>query len=925
MLTLKNTSSHQAIDYYSQSYYDAFQTRWYGTGAEALGLVGSIQTQETFTNICNGLAPDGSNLGRERSRAAIDCTFSAPKSVSLCALVGGDKRLEVAHRIAVEKTLAIMESRYSKTRMRMDGRHEAIKTGNLVVAQFDHIESRELDPHLHTHALLMNLTQAENNDWYSLWNEGIYQNKKHIGAIYQAYLAGEVEKLGYEIEQRAHGQFEIKGYEREDLVEFSKRRQQIISETGGVNATWKTREDAWSRTRQAKLVLPPEELKQRWREEVATLGIEIVKPTVKKRYTEAALTIQHLDDAIAHCSQRSVEFSIEDVEKFILNQRLTNDVNNLTPLIEEKSNLLTTPDGSFTTLQALKREKATVRIMERGKGVVDSIATNEAVDKLLEQSTLNQGQKQAIELAATTNSRVVAWQGVAGAGKTYTLKQLKAVADVNGYEVKAFAPSAQAAKVLGEELGIEANTVARKLVSERCEEVQNQVWVVDEAGLLGAEDALELLRRSEQEGARVILVGDSRQLSSVAAGNPFKSLQEAGMETAFMNQAIRQRNEELKLAVNLIACGKVQGGFEMLEGNDNITEVSDNSIVENIAKEYMAIPVQERAKTLVLAGTNERRLEITQAIREGLQAEGAIGVDAPAVSLKNKNLTTVEMKYAHNFEVGDVVVPLYNYKRRELVKGEHYTVKGKQDYNLVLTSRDGKELTVDAAFEKALYKSQDIQIAVGDKLKWTKNDHTLERRNGQEFTVASIEWDKATIQYTDGKKEVIDLQEAQHFDHNLVTTTFSSQGKTAERVLWAVDFTASKENFYVATSRARNDLKIFTDNKAELLKKALESRTNLNPSDLLKRQKLLEKAKTDVVQHYTKSFLKMENEKLLSVTGYIIEGLNNPEGEAQKHEYKQEMVEALKSPKVQERISEAYQQQEIQQRLERSRGVEMEL
>jgi len=846
MLTAKNASPQNAIDYFSQGYYDAEQTRWYGKGAAALGLKGKIDNKEIFANVCNGMSPDGrTQLGAKafdskNRRAALDCTFSAPKSVSFTALVGGDERIEVAHRTAVEKTLALIEERYAQTRVRVGGSRPTIQTGNLVVAQFDHISSRELDPHLHTHALLMNLTQVENGDWYSLSNNQIFNNKKLLGMVYQSYLAQEVQLLGYETIARPHGQFEIKGYKREDLVEFSKRRQQILSQVGA-DSSWISRENAWSITRKSKEDILPDDLKQRWRDEAAALGIAVVKSGPKSQRPEnSSITDEHLDDAIAHYSERNVEFSREDIEKFILTLGLTPDVRALTPLITHHPQLKRLGDNGFTTLAALQREDDTIICMARGRGKVGAIATPELVNNSLNESTLNTGQRQAVRLAATTTDRVVAWQGVAGAGKTFALKQLKAIADDKGYEILGFAPSAEAAKVLSTELGIEANTVARKLVTQSLDELPtNQIWVVDEAGLLGANDALNLLRLCEKENARIVLVGDTKQLSSVAAGNPFKSLQQAGMKTAVLSESLRARTPELKIAVDLLADGMVAKGFQKLEDNGSIIELATDAIVDEIASEYMLIPKEKRAKTLVLSGTNARRQEITAAIRSLLQAEGTIGIDASATRLQAKNLTTVQMKYAHNFDVGDVVIPIRDYKRRGLAKGEHYLVEEKVGDRLILKSGDGKQFDVDTDFEKALYQNVLTAVAVGDRLKWTKNEHKLGRRNGQEFSVEAIEWNNATIKYEDGSTEIIDLEKAQHLDHALVTTTFSSQGKTADRVLWASDFTASAENFYVAVSRAKYDLKIFTDDKNKLLDLAQESKANANPRDLVRRQELL--------------------------------------------------------------------------------------
>lgn len=318
MLTAKNCKASTAVQYFTDDY-DSGQTRWFGKGASGLGLEGEID-RESFEHVCYGRSPDGTKyLGTkgdpDKRRAGTDFTFSAPKSVSLTALVGGDTRLENAHRVAVEKTLALIEERYAQTRITNNKNVVEVKTENLIVAQFDHIESRKLDPHLHTHALVMNLTQAESGRWYANDNDLIFQNKKHLGTIYQAYLAAEVERLGYEIEPRPHGMFEIKGYKRENLVEFSKRRMQILAQCPA-NSTWQTREDSWDRTRKHKEHIPPAELKLRWQQEASDLGIEIVKagvPTVAQPIS-LPLAQQYLDDAIAHCSERSVDFRVEDNE-----------------------------------------------------------------------------------------------------------------------------------------------------------------------------------------------------------------------------------------------------------------------------------------------------------------------------------------------------------------------------------------------------------------------------------------------------------------------------------------------------------------------------------------------------------------------------------------------------------------------------------
>lgn len=278
MLTAKNVEAHQAVDYFCSSFNYSDQVRWFGEGAKRLGLTEVINDEITFSNICRGLTADGSGkLGRNWKRAATDFTFSAPKSVSLSALVAGDERLITAHQESVEKVLAIMETQHAKTRIRDNYTRYLVKTANLIVAQFNHIESRELDPHLHSHTLVMNLTQTNNGSWYSLYNHGLFRNRKRLGAIYQKYLAYELLQLGYAVIERSHGQYEIAGYNNSDLITFSKRQQQILEKTS-TGASWREKEKAWAITRKNKQKVGLEQLKSLWRYKANTLGVKLVTP-----------------------------------------------------------------------------------------------------------------------------------------------------------------------------------------------------------------------------------------------------------------------------------------------------------------------------------------------------------------------------------------------------------------------------------------------------------------------------------------------------------------------------------------------------------------------------------------------------------------------------------------------------------------------
>jgi ATP-dependent exoDNAse (exonuclease V) alpha subunit len=683
----------------------------------------------------------------------------------------------------------------------------------------------------------MNVTPLADGRWRSLHNDAIYRQQKLIGMVYQHELALEIQKLGYEVVARGHGQFEIAGFAEKDLESFSKRRQTILAEAGE-NATVEERNRVWNNTRVKKETVEPETLKARWREEAEGLGVKFVSPDSYPVGQETQFSRNTIDDAIEHCSERGVAFRQEDLEKFLLDGSRPVAISRLQETIAGHGELIKIAESTrtrYTTEAALQRELATIRLMRSGKGQATSILSKTETTTALESIPLTSGQHEAIATALNTTDRVIAWQGVAGAGKTYALDHFNQIARGQGYRIEGFAPSAEAAKVLASEVGIEANTVAGLLCSKAPEEIEpNQIWIVDEAGLLSAAAAHDLLKRAEAENARVLLVGDTRQLSAVEAGNPFKSLQSAGMTTAFLNQSLRQRTAELQVAVDLIAKGEIDTGFERLDEANCLIEVSEEDKIGRIVTDYLAVPPSEREKTLVLAGTNRERLAITERIREGLRQEGQLGRAIEMTRLKSKDLTKVQTRYTHHIEVGNLVTPHHDYKKRRLKKEQFYEVIGKKEDSLTLKDNEGNTFTVDPLFEKSVYSRETIEVAEGDRLKWTKNDRASGRRNGQEFRVRSLEGTRAVIEYKDGEREEVDFSQPRHLDHALVSTTYSSQGKTAERVLVSADNTIAQESFYVAVSRVKSDLKLYTTDKEELLERAKSSRAKENPLELLR-------------------------------------------------------------------------------------------
>ena len=867
MLSLANVSAAQAENYYEKDdYYTQgdpdlqSDSQWQGKGAESLGLSGAVD-KSTFQQLLHGQTPDGKSLhskaiNPEKHRAATDYTFSAPKSVSIAALIQKDKRVIQAHDEAVKTALTVLENRYAQTRVRRGpGIREKVQTGNILAATFRHETSREQDPQLHTHCVVINATQMEDGSWRSLSNEEVLNNQKLLGEIYQNELAVQLRRHSYEIEPNGSGQFEFKGYEQPLLDLFSTRTQQIeqyierwedaIKAAGGKSLNANQKKQATLATRLRKKNVPRAVLLDGWHRVIASgeVTLPAIPEAIVKDLTSQAPTAAV--EGVNHASERESVFKVKRAERFALEHHLGEQSFSELQTAMTDAGLLPAKNR-YTTQTAIERELDTIAIMESGQGKENAIADESKVWQLLSQEqSLTAGQRQAIETTVTTSDQFIAWQGGAGAGKTYSLKLVAQLATEQGYEVTGYAPSAQAANTLSEEANIESNTVARLLHSEGNHGSKNAprkqaIWIVDEAGLLSAKDAHWLLKKAQAQRARVILVGDIRQLSAVEAGNPFKSLQMAGIQTAYLEESRRQKTEALRAAVVCLSAGEQREGLDRLDKAGMVHELHDSQARHRcIVQDYMGLLPEAREKTLILSGTNVERLALTADLRNALQAEGSLGADVYQMrSLRSLDRTSAQLKYACAYAEGEVVVPVRDYRRYGLEKQAQYTVLSRDiaQNQVTVAAPDGSAITFDPSrcADKTTYAVQEIAIAPGEQMRWTRNDTERGVRNGQMVTIAAVDAKgTATLKDVSGNEMTVELTGQQYLDYALVSTTYSSQGKTADQVLVAVDSTISKEGLYVAVSRAKQKLSLYTASKEKLFKQAERSTAKENPSDYL--------------------------------------------------------------------------------------------
>ena len=290
------TSAAQGVSYYERDGYYAKDdaehraaSAWLGTGAAEAGLEGTVDP-EAFRAVLEGVVPDGSGrqLGRigtdgeRQHRPGRDLTLSAPKSVSLAALVGGDARVVDAHDRAVARTVAWFEKNVAETRMKDPETGRMVRTGGqkTVVAAFRHDTSRNLDPALHTHAVIANMVKDADGKWRSMSNEKLYESKMLLGALYRNELAAGLSRLGYGIDKtHADGRFEIAGVTRDVVEAFSTRRAEIQAAMAERNLgdpadNPRLAERAALMTRSTKRDIDRDELTGIWQKQAAELGFD---------------------------------------------------------------------------------------------------------------------------------------------------------------------------------------------------------------------------------------------------------------------------------------------------------------------------------------------------------------------------------------------------------------------------------------------------------------------------------------------------------------------------------------------------------------------------------------------------------------------------------------------------------------------------
>lgn len=877
-------SYYQADDYWSRE----AAGQWKGRGAHALGLQGDVDPEE-FMALLRGELSDGTRIGTNRKGArqhtpGFDLTMSAPKSVSVLGLVVGDRRVINAHAQAVDVALGYAERHVSVTRIRNGARTLRVATDNLAIAQFLHVTARETEsgvpsPQIHSHNVILNLTQDHDGNWRSLDARDLYRLQKQVGAIYHMELASELRKLGYSVTVAPDSTFEVDGVPHDVLRLFSPRSAQIEA---ALAARGQTRANASAaeknvialETRAPKRSIDHSSLSAKWLAQADELGFhsdaraEILKSAKARADIASNLgTIQRFaeaDKAVAFAmeklSEREAVFTAADLEREAAQKAggfaTYSDIVFAIARAERQQYIMvrTAPrlaQGmvAYTTRQAVLTEQSMLAIESAGRGartpIVGRVRAEATVasEELRSSHTWNDGQRAAaLKLLMSTNA-VTGLQGTAGTAKTTTV--LKTVADAalrQNMTIRALAPTAAAADVLGKAINAQPETVARWLMREHetCESVA-ELWIVDEASMLAARDALRLLERAQIAEARLILVGDVAQLGSVEAGRAFGQLQEAGMEVAVLEQIVRQSEPLTREAVEAILQGDATAAFDALErGGGAVIEHPDDDIrYALIARDFAKLSPDERAATLVVDPTRDGRQRLSDAIRLSLRRQGALGEEAiRGTVLEPVGMTRVEARTAMSYQAGQIVTFRKGIGKGQPRPGVGYRVEAiDADTDTIrLVDPSNRSLiwspSVENADQAEAFIEVEQEFRAGDRIQFTRNNYTAKRLNGQTATIIAVDVENGTMVAEndhDGRRQLLNLRHLadRHVRHGWVQTIHGSQGATAERVFAHLESfrtnTVDMRAAYVAISRARSHAAIYTDSRACLVE-ALEMR-----------------------------------------------------------------------------------------------------
>lgn len=898
-----------AMEYHTESKDNYYQKEgslgeWQGSLARDLGFAKGLVNEvskEDLENALWGKDASGKQLVQarldengDRKRAGMDVTFNAPKSVSVAvelAKASGREDIALAlikaHEDATAKILnkfeKIVESRETHNR-----NTETVTTSKALIAKFTHDISRPVtnvetgqttvDPSLHTHALIMNVTQLKDGSYRTIESKKIMENYMRLGQQYRSELAANLKEIGYSIEvtDQNHGFFELANYNKELNEEFSKRSEAINDPELIANlkekypnatdseikqlATYATREFKGSidrkQTRQDnleraksitndldKVFMPDIDLgnlqAQKSNEEIAS---QVVKTAVSALTEGESVFEKNTILDIAGKLSLKEQISISTLEKAIDDELKSKD----------DAKLINFKDEYYTTKEIVESERKILDIISE-KNQIKQIMSKTTSDNEVERYSnlivqnggygMTDGQKEGAKLILGGTNMIVGIQGDAGVGKTTMLKAVNELAKDSNTKILGLSYTGKAASEIEEktkyiselsmkEAGITSQTVSSFIAQVKDGKVSHDDFkdakiIVDEASMLGVKDAKVLVEFAKESNAQLILIGDKKQFKAIGAGDPFTLLQNSkNGEVIEMNQVLRQKTQLLKDAVKSVNSFDTDKAIDLLDEHKKVEEFDKNIMKERVIELFFEkAKGGEEDEPIVLVNTNEAKDDLNQAIRNKKQQYGQVQKEEKEFTVRESaRLSPVKKFLAQNYKAGQKV--FLQGDIADLKKGSEHTILGVdlKENTIDLKDKDGNNNTVNlSTYGKNLqvYDEKRMKFSIGDKIVFEKNDKKLgveKVENGLVGKIKNID-DKGNLSIFADNGKIINFNVANYNYFNLgyAATGHKLQGQTSKNVIAMLDSKIQNFNsFYVAVTRAEENFMIITDDKETL-------------------------------------------------------------------------------------------------------------
>nr|MBN5937220.1 conjugative transfer relaxase/helicase TraI [Legionella anisa] len=729
---------------------------WLGDGAKRLNLSGVVEPKP-FLNLLNGELPNGQQLGiikdgERKHRAGTDVTLSAPKSVSILGLVGQDKRIIEAHQKAVSITFKRIETLAAEARITFNKETTFEKTKNLTAASFLHTSSRELDPALHTHLVIMNMTERSDGQWRALssrakqdkehldhgFRELIYENQHYLGLVYTSTLAKEIKNLGFDIRIKdSFGNFEIEGVSDELIGALSKRREQIVNdmEARGFTSA-KASEKSNLSTRRPKTEVDSQSLLMLWQNEVASLDVDltsIIEKSKNKGVESITKPLQSpplsanvreaVADALEHLSEYNTQIkhanlvrqAMSFASSLISHEEIEQEIKRLL----EDQILSGQTFEYYTTDKLIAQEKDFIDCMKQNpKG---SFALS-GLNNELAGRVLGDGNRiQIIDVNGFSNEKSLIQDLVTHAEKhklnPYVLHQGTFQAQILSEHIKrdssgmfSWLKNLFKDDIVHTVAGFQNQHSGDSKSSFMTRENQDVV-IIHDAQKLSFGELTSLNKLSLTNGCKLILLNNTAGIQGFSRGNPIKTLKENGLEA--LNSQTSRKSIEIELSI----------------APKNL---------DTMVSTWVQMPIELQKESTLIALNTKQTEEINQKVRAELMHQGHLSrLTAKIDVLATKTLTEIQKNRIDSYQIGDRIT--FNPFTRSQ---KHYDVKAKTKDSLILQNSDGthREFVPEKECDFQMSRPKKMDIAMGERI---TNDRTfyhqrIKFEKGTDFIVTAL-------------------------------------------------------------------------------------------------------------------------------------------------------------------------------------------